>query len=413
MITLGSKRSRPLRPRWPISVLDYTMTNALGLGRAAFKEGLLSHRSGLRPCDIDGVDFITAIGRVDGIEQHPLPDAFKAYEGRNNRLAHLALMQDGFMPRVDELRRSLGAHRMGVLLGTSTSGILETEQAYTRRDPVSGALPSDFRYRETQNTFATAHFIREILQLRGPALTVSTACSSSAKIFANAARWLEADLCDAVIVGGVDSLCLTTLFGFHSLELLSKNPSKPCAIDRDGISIGEAAGFAILTHHHREDGSLAVLGAGESSDAHHMSSPHPEGLGAAIAMRACLNAAQIDSNDVDFILLHGTATRTNDIAEDRGILKVLGEAKNAASIKGHIGHTLGAAGIMNALSACLALEGQFTPGTLHTQTVDPLIRSHVALEPSIHAPTSIILSNAFGFGGSNACLLLGRDQHGR
>lgn len=403
----GSKRSKPLGSLWPLSVVDYTLSNALGLGRAASQEGFLNHRSGLTPCDFEGVNFVTAIGRVDGIEQHALPEPFKAYEGRNNRLAHLGLLQDGFMTRVAGLRQSLGAHRIGVLLGTSTSGILESERAYTRRDPISGALPSDFHYRETQNTFATADFIRKILQLEGPALTVSTACSSSAKVFVNAARWLEANLCDAVVVGGVDSLCLTTLFGFHSLELLSEKPSRPCAIDRSGITIGEAAGFAIVIPFNPDLGRLSLLGAGESSDAHHMSSPHPEGLGAAMAMTGCLKTAHIDPKEVDFILLHGTATRTNDAAEDRAICQVLGEGNKAASIKGHIGHTLGAAGIMNALTACLALEGGFTPGTLHTETIDPSIRSQVALKPNTHEPLRTILSNAFGFGGSNACLLLG------
>ncbi len=407
MTPSGSKRSKPFGPLWPLSVVDYTLTNALGRGLAASRHGFLSHRSGLKPCDFEGVHFVTAIGRVDGIEQHRLPEPFKAYDGRNNRLAHLGLLQDGFIGRVNGLRESLGAQRIGVILGTSTSGILETERAYTMRDPTSGALPPHFHYRETQNTFATADFIRRILQLEGPALTVSTACSSSAKVFVTAARWLKAHLCDAVVVGGVDSLCLTTLFGFHSLDLLSEKPSKPCAIDRTGISIAEAAGFAIVTPFDPKVSPLCIMGAGESSDAHHMSSPHPEGVGAAMAITGCLKTANLAPEQVDFILLHGTATRTNDIAEDRAICQVLGEGLPAASIKGHIGHTLGAAGMMNALTACIALEGGFTPGTLHTEIIDPSIRSNVALTPNIHKPCRTILSNAFGFGGSNACLLLG------
>ena len=283
---------------------------------------------------------------------------------------------------------------------------LETERAFRERETATGRLPADFRYRETQNTFAPADFVRTVLDTQGPTLTLSTACSSSAKVFASAARMLEAGWCDAAVVGGVDSLCLTTLYGFNALDLLSDEPCRPADRDRKGISIGEGAGFALLERARPGEPGLALLGHGESADAHHMSSPHPGGLGAALAMTQCLLRAGLEPEAVDFSLLHGTATRTNDSAEDRALNTVFGPGQPCASIKGWTGHTLGAAGIINALVACLCLEEGFVPPSLNTLTVDPEFSARVLLaEESL--PLRAVLSNAFGFGGSNASLLLG------
>ena len=190
----------------------------------------------------------------------PLPPEFTDYECRNNRLANLGLAQDGFAAAVRGCAARVGADRVGVFLGTSTSGILETELAYRRRDPASGALPADFRYRGAHNTFSLAAFVREALQLTGPAVVISSACSSSAKVFASARRALEADLIDAAVVGGVDSLCLTTLYGFHSLQLVSPLPCRPFDAARDGISIGEAAAFVLLERPAAPRGNAAAPG---------------------------------------------------------------------------------------------------------------------------------------------------------
>ncbi len=397
----------PVTARPPLAVRAYTLTNALGAGRAATLAGLLGQRTGLRPCDVPLVDFPCWIGRVADVETQPLPAALNRFESRNHRLAGWALQQDDFRAAVAAAARRHGPDRVGVIIGTSTSGIRETEVAYRQRDPVSGRLPADFRYRETQNTFAPADFIRTALGVCGPTLSLSTACSSSAKVFASAARWLNAGWCDAVVAGGVDSLCLTTLYGFKALELVSESPCRPADADRDGISIGEAAGFALLERASTAESGLALLGYGESADAHHMSSPHPDGRGAVLAMRQCLERAGRPAAAVDFTLLHGTATRSNDSAEDRALCEVLGAGTPCSSIKGWIGHTLGAAGIMNLLIGAICLEEGLMPPSLNTRRIDPAFGSRVLLQEERRA-LQTVLCNAFGFGGSNASLLLGR-----
>jgi 3-oxoacyl-[acyl-carrier-protein] synthase-1 len=315
------------------------------------------------------------------------------------------------MVSVAEAKQRYGADRIAVIMGTSTSGILETEHAYRNRDPVTGALQGSFtsRYRYTHNMFSLGHFVRSCLGLRGPALVVSTACSSSAKVFATAARYLRAGLCDAAIVGGVDSLCLTTLYGFSSLQLLSSQPCRPCDEDRDGLSLGEAAGYALLESSRtvgRRGGAVALLGYGESTDGYHMSHPHPDGTGAIRAMRQALDRAGLRPADIDYINLHGTATRANDSVEDKAVHAVFGPSTAVSSTKGWTGHTLGAAGITEALIAALCLTQGMMPGTLNCERVDPALRSHVLREN--HAGSlRCVLSNIFGFGGNNCSLVLG------
>jgi 3-oxoacyl-[acyl-carrier-protein] synthase-1 len=238
---------------------------------------------------------------------------------------------------------------------------------------------------------------------------VSTACSSSAKVFAAAARMLAAGLIDAALVGGVDSLCLTTLYGFNSLELLSPEPCRPFAAERKGLSIGEAAAFILLERPadslNAED--VLLLGTGESSDAHHMSSPHPEGLGARMAMAAALQAAGLQASDIDYINLHGTATPSNDAAEGRAVAALFGDRVPCSSTKGATGHTLGAAGGLEAVISALALRHGFLPGGVNTRQVDPGIPIQYLTANRERAPRRV-LSNSFGFGGTNCSLVLGR-----
>jgi 3-oxoacyl-[acyl-carrier-protein] synthase-1 len=400
---------RTVRPSSPVAVRAYTLATALGAGRQATLEALLAGRSGLRPCDFPGAELAAWIGRVEGIEDLPVPGRLTRFDCRNHRLAALALEQDGFAEAVAETVRRYGPERVALIVGTSTSGILETESAYRRRGPADGRLPRDFRYRETQNTFAVVDFVRGYLGLAGPALAVSTACSSSAKVFAGAARMLAAGWCDAAVVGGADSLCLTTLHGFSALELVSDEPCRPADAGRKGISIGEGAGFALLERAEPGEEATALLGYGESADAYHMSSPHPEGLGAASAMAQALLRAGLEPAAVGYALLHGTATRSNDSAEDLALAAVLGPGTPCSSIKGWTGHTLGAAGIVNALVACLCLEENFAPASLQTRQVDPDFQGRVLLETR-HEPPGAVLANAFGFGGNNASLLFGRAR---
>ncbi len=391
----------------PLAISRYSIANSLGAGAHAALEALRAMRSGLRRCDFETVALDTWIGRVEGIEDIRMRAELAAYDCRNNRLAQLALELDGFAEAVVAARAKYGPARIGVFLGTSTSGILETELAYRRRDPLTGALPPGFRYAETQNTYSLADFVQRYLGLEGPAFVVSSACSSTAKVFGNAERMIAAGVCDAAVVGGVDTLCLTTLYGFNSLGLTSGAPCRPYDIARDGISLGEGAGFALLEKPSAAaDDATLLLGVGESCDAHHMSSPHPEGLGAKLAMQRALDAAGLAPAAIDYINLHGTATKANDATEDRAVCELFGTRVPVSSTKGATGHLLGAAGITEAIFCMLALEHGFMPGGVHTRDVDPALRSNY-LVVNRDAPVQRVLSNSFGFGGSNCSLVLG------
>ncbi|WP_428423146.1 beta-ketoacyl-[acyl-carrier-protein] synthase family protein [Methylibium sp.] len=389
----------------PLAVTDYTLASALGVGRAATLAALRAGRSGLARKRFETVTLDTWIGEVDGVDAQVLPAALADFDCRNNRLAWLGLQADGFAASVARARARFGPQRVGVFLGTSTSGILQTELAYRRREPAGGALPADFHYAQTHNTCSVVDFARRALGLQGPFFAVSTACSSSAKVFGNAARLIELGVIDAAVVGGVDSLCLTTLYGFNSLELLSGDICRPWDAQRHGLSLGEAAAFALLE---RDAGAPRawLRGVGESSDGHHMSSPHPEGAGAADAMRAALAQAGVAPGEIDYLNLHGTATPNNDSAEDLAVRAVFGEQLPCSSTKGATGHTLGAAGGVEAAIALLALQHGFMPGGLNRRTPDPALRSHY-LDATREARLKLVASNSFGFGGSNACLVFG------
>ena len=394
----------------PILLSHFTATSCLGYGNTDTLAALRLQRSGLQPCQFETVhDLVTYVGEVAGVDAVELPALLAEYDCRNNRLAFLGLQQDGFSDAVEAAIARYGRRRVGVFLGTSTSGILQTEQAFRHRDPVSGALPNNFCYRFTHNTYSVADFVRTAFQLEGPAVVVSTACSSSAKVFASAARMLAAGLIDAAIVGGVDSLCLTTLYGFNSLELLSPEPCRPYDVARQGLSIGEAAAFILLerpTAKLNADDVL-LLGAGETSDAHHMSSPHPDGLGARMAMEAALKSAGLQAADIDYLNLHGTATPSNDAAEGKAVAALFGDRVPCSSTKGATGHTLGAAGGLEAIISALALQQGFLPGGANTRQVDPAIPIQY-LTTNRDTPPRRVLSNSFGFGGTNCSLILGR-----
>lgn len=410
----------------PLFVTHYTLTSALGRGKAATRAALLQGRSGLRANDFADAPLETFIGRVEGVEDITLPQTLARFDCRNNRLAQLALEQDGFAAAVAAAREKHGARRIAVILGTSTSGIQATEHAYRRRDPASGALPADFDFAATQSMNSVAEFVGRYLDLSGPAFVISTACSSSAKVFASAARLLQTGLCDAAVVGGVDSLCAMTLYGFNALQLVSPEPCRPCDQERKGISIGEGAGFFLLEKtplpnplpqegeganvkgacFDLETGPLALLGYGESSDAYHMSTPHPEGLGAALAMQQALAAARLQPDEIDYINMHGTSSRSNDSAEDQGMQRVFGTATPCSSTKGATGHTLGAAGAVEAAIACICLESGLIPGSCNTRTLDPELGCAIQLQ-TVSRPLRHVMSNSFGFGGNNCSLIFG------
>lgn len=387
----------------------FTATSAMGRGLAETLDALRQRRSGLLPCAFDSVDLKTYIGKVADVDAVNIRPQLAAFDCRNNRLAQLALEQDGFATAVRTAVERYGAARVGVFVGTSTAGILQTELAYRRRDPVTGALPADFNYRGTHSTFSVADFTRNYFNLTGPAVVVSSACSSSAKVFSSARRMLAAGFIDAAVVGGVDSLCLTTLYGFNSLGLLSEQACRPFDENRNGISIGEAAAFALLERlpDQLDADAVLLLGVGESSDAYHISSPHPEGLGARMAMQDALDMAGLLSADIDYINLHGTATQSNDDAEGKAVVALFGSDTPCSSTKGATGHTLGAAGGLEAVICALALQNDLLPAGLNTEHTDPRLSLNYLMN-NREQPVARVLSNSFGFGGTNCSLVFGR-----
>ena len=393
----------------PTSITAYTTTTAAGQGKQSLLAAMRAGQSALRANDFSVAPLPTWIGRVAGLESAPLPKALESWDCRNNRLAWMGLVADGFIDAAHAARERHGAARVGLVLGTSTSSIGATEDAYRSLD-AGGRFPADNRNPLVHTPHSLAAFVHEALDLEGPCLTISTACSSSAKVFAAAERMLRLGLVDAVIVGGVDTLCGSVLFGFNALQLVSPTACRPFDAGRDGISIGEAAGFALLersspAHRH----ALQLLGYGESSDAHHMSTPHPDGLGAERALDDALARAGVDASEIDHVNLHGTASAKNDEVEAALLARRFPARTHASSTKGFTGHTLGAAGIVEAAASLLAIETGFMPGTVNTHTLDAACGPQIRIEPT-QGEVRLALSNSFGFGGNNCVLVFGRER---
>ena len=392
-------------PISPLIITASSMVNALGRGKAATLAALQSKKSGLQPSK--GFLFSTWLGHVEGVDEYPLEKSLQQFNCRNNQLTKLALDTDNFRDDINKAKEKYGADRIGVFLGSSTSGSGETEKAYEKRD-VNGALPTDYDFMHTHNFTSLLDYTQQSLGLTGVGHVISTACSSSAKVFATAHRHIESGFCDAAIVGGVDTLTQISVYGFNSLQLTSAEPCRPCDENRDGISIGEAAGFALLETTTESNSGVVLQGYGESSDAYHMSTPHPEGRGAKNAMQIALDNAALKASDIDYVNLHGTATPSNDAAEGNAISNIFGSNTPCSSTKGWTGHTLGAAGITEALICMLVLEKQFLPANLNLITPDPalnikLLTDNLSPEKAIKH----IITNSFGFGGSNCSLILG------
>ena len=389
-----------------LRITAITATSAMGVGLDAMRAALHGRRGGLIPCDLPGMPAGIWIGRVRAAEAVEPPAPLAAFACRNTRLAELALRQDGFLAAVEAAVARHGAARVAVVMGTSTSGIEETEQAWAGRG-ADGVL-AGYDYARTHDLHALPRYVRARLGLAGPCVSISTACTSGARAFLDAGTLIAAGLVDAAVVGGADTLCRLTLHGFGSLELLAKGPTRPCAEDRDGISIGEAAAFALLERAGPGDaGALGLLGAGASSDGHHMSSPHPDGHGAVAAMRAALDSAGLAPGQIDYVNMHGTGTRANDAMEDRAIARLFGDAVPCSSTKGWTGHTLGASGALEAAVAALCVEDGLVPGCLGVDRPDPSFIARIAVENGA-ARVDRVLSNSFGFGGSNCALVIGR-----
>jgi 3-oxoacyl-[acyl-carrier-protein] synthase-1 len=327
---------------------------------------------------------------------------------RNNRLALTALNQ--IDDAVRSITRRVGSDRIAVVMGTSTSGIAEGEDAFQVR-LTRGGWPSGFRYSQ-QEVGNLATFVAVYYGLTGPAYTITTACSSSAKALASAQRLITTGLCDAAVAGGADALCRMTVGGFASLEALAREYSNPFSRNRDGINIGEGAAVFLMS---REPSPVALLGVGESSDAYHVSAPDPEGTGAAQAMRRALEHAQLVPADVDYVNLHGTGTQLNDVMEGRVVAEIFGGQTPCSSTKPMTGHLLGAAGAVEAAFLWLMLEPRYATGTVPPHLWDgeaDLEIPQLNLAPAAHSIGCSVrcaaLSNSFAFGGSNAAVILGR-----
>ncbi|VAW49505.1 3-oxoacyl-[ACP] synthase FabV like [hydrothermal vent metagenome] len=407
-------------------IVSSALLTSLGEGKQAHLNAIKNQKTGLSNKTefhrlIPGV--CTYLGEVAGVESVVLPLRLQSYFCRNNQLAWLTMQVDGFAKKVSQVVEQVGSLRVGLVVGTSTSGIAETEGFF--KSPENS---TNFRYQTTHQIDSLAQFCCDALHLKGPRFVISTACSSSAKVFTVAKRWLDAGLVDAVVVGGVDSLCLTAMYGFNALGLVSETLCKPLDEKRDGINIGEAGGFMLLANQPIFDEPLTecvqIAGVGESSDAYHIATPHPEGKGACQAMRNAITQAGVSIADIDYLNLHGTATVNNDVSELSGIANLLaGTVRERclwiSSTKGITGHTLGASGITETIFCQWALEEQMILPNRNlknvdraildkTQAVSVIFPKKVVFLPDLQKQDKMtcVMSNSFGFGGNNASVLL-------
>ena len=383
--------------------------NPLGRGKRAVARALFSgSREGLVMRDDLLGERTVRVGAVAG-DLPEIPPHLARFECRNNRLAMAALSE--IKDDIKSCSARVGAHRIAVIMGTSTSGIADAETALAER-LTKDAWPNGYRYTR-QEVGNLAEFVAEYLELEGPAYTIATACSSSAKVFASAQRLMAMDLCDAAVIGGVDTLCRMTLGGFASLEALAKDYCNPFSRNRDGINIGEGAAVFLMT---REPAIVSLLGVGESSDAHHVSAPHPEGAGAELAMMRALEASRLKPEDIAYINLHGTGTELNDLMESRAVRRIFGTRPPCSSTKAMTGHMLGAAGANEAAFLWLMLHPDysngFVPPHIWDGEVDPALAPLNLAERECRLTSGqriAALSNSFAFGGNNASVVMGRE----
>ncbi|UVM05496.1 beta-ketoacyl-[acyl-carrier-protein] synthase family protein [Pseudomonas laurylsulfatiphila] len=349
------------------------------------------------------------VGAVQG-NLATLPADMSRHHSRNNQLLLEATLQ--IRPDIDSAIQTYGRDRIGVVLGTSTSGIDEASQGlahYLREKQ----FPPEYDYQQ-QELGAPANFLAEWLQLSGPAYVISTACTSSARALMSAQRLLDLGICDAVLCGGVDTLCKLTLNGFTALEAVSEQRCNPFSLNRNGINIGEAAVLFLMTRDAGDSQPIALLGSGASSDAHHISAPEPTGRGALQAMRKALDRANLQPEQIAYLNLHGTATQHNDAMESLAVATLFPTGVPCSSSKPMTGHTLGAAGALEAAFCWLSLspdnrehalpphvwDGQPDPELPPLQWVTPATRL-TSIAPRY------LMSNSFAFGGNNVSLIIG------
>ncbi|MFN8391095.1 MAG: beta-ketoacyl-ACP synthase [Bdellovibrionota bacterium] len=405
-------------PRCGARVAALGIVSAVGVGADVHLKALRAeHGATLRRERSPVTHRETFVGAVDDSLLAPVPSRLAALQSRNAQLALCALEQ--IRDHVRAAVEAWGAHRVGVVIGSSTSGIAEGEAAIACLQR-GEKFPESYCYTQ-QEMAAVSSVIAEALALKGPSYTISTACSSSAKVFNSGRALIELGICDAVIVGGADSLCGMTLEGFAALDLLSPATTNPFSVHRSGINIGEAAALFLLT---REAKGVRLLGVGEASDAYHVSAPEPSGAGAARAMKAAFDDASLSPKDIDYINLHGTGTSANDSMEAKAVRAVFDTPPLCSSTKPLTGHTLGASGAVEAAVCFLILQEFQRSGNLplpvhrfdgwYDPELEPvpLVDWRSVLQRSEDAPIgrSICMSNSFGFGGSNCSLIFGVER---
>lgn len=389
-----------------MSVVDCGLITPLGRGCGENAKALAEGRRALTYRDDLLPGRSVAVGAIVG-ELEPLPDPLADLDCRNNRLMRVAL--DEIAGSVRRAVARFGRERVAVVLGTSTSGMAEGEAALGHLH-ATGSWPADYRY-SRQEIGNLSEFAVRYLELSGPAYTVAAACASSAKVFASARRLIRAGIVDAAVVGGADTLCRMTLNGFASLEALSSGFCAPFAAGRDGINIGEGASAFLLS---REDGPVRFLGAGETSDAHHVTAPAPDGNGATRAMRLALDDARLEPDQISYVNLHGTATLLNDAMESAAVAALFGDRVACSSTKAMTGHMLGATGGCEAAFLWLTLNPALRTGYLPPHVWNGARDLALPALGFVEKGTSLcaggrqaMLSNSFGFGGSNVSLIFG------
>ncbi len=386
----------------PVYFTAMSATNSLGRDWGEVASRLFAaDRTGLgRRADLNDGRSVPVGGL--GFELQALPEALQGWEGRNNRLVYHCLRP--LMPEIERAIGRFGARRVGVVVGTSTSGI-ECSEAALRERVETGAWPDGYKF-ERQELGDPSAFIAAAIGSEGPYYSISTACTSGAKALASAGRMLRLGLCDAVVAGGVDTLCGLTLNGFSVLESMAGERCNPFSVNRGGINIGEGAALFLLT---REEAEIRLAGWGESADAHHLSAPDPEGHGAKLAIEQALARAGICAADISYVNLHGTATRLNDAMEARVTHEIFGSELACSSTKGLTGHMLGAAGSNEAAFVAMALVRGEAPPHVWDGEVDPALAPlHLADKIGEAVARRYMMSCSYAFGGNNAALILAR-----
>lgn len=389
----GSSPSRPS----PVAITAYALANSLGNDTSEVLGRVFAGEARFTAPTLFQLPFTTLVGQMfDLPAPHELDSRF------DSRLVRIAML--GARQLHADVTRAVarhGARRVAFVLGSSTGGMAETERAYPQLR--EGSVPAGYDHDHQHPLAAASEALGSYFGIHGPRLVVSTACSSSGKALGTARRLLRANLADAVVVGGVDSLCRLTLFGFHSLGVLSERATRPFCKDRDGITLGEGAAFVLLDRHAEAD--VYFAGIGESSDAHHLSSPDPDGVGVRAAIEAALTDAQLAPTEIGHVNAHGTGTLQNDAVEGRALTSTFGHAVPVTSTKSTVGHLLGAGGLTEAVVAAASLLRGEIPPTAGDGTLDPELGLAV-VRARIPNPAGAVLSNSFGFGGSNVSVVL-------